>query len=461
MNRDQYVSDRHLTASALASMMQGFCVRPSRALVTDVQIDSRLCTNGSLFFALKGTQVDGLSFIDDAQKRGAVAVVVQEGDRVQALATVSCAVIIVDDVLAALHRLARSWVLLHPNATLIGITGSVGKTTTKEALATILGAAGPTAKTPGNLNSEYGLPLSVFSLNEASRWGVFELGIDRVGEMERLVEILTPSHALLTNIGISHLQKFGSTRPTAIEKAKIFHPALTTGFITRACKHRSLIEHRARTKLLQYGSTDINAVDLGLDGWRLTHQGHSFTIRTVGRHLLEDVVGAITVADTLGIEPLTIAKALEGFEPMRGRTSVKSGAITIIDDTYNASLDSTSTIVDYLSSLSWRGAKRVVLGPMKELGSQSARAHRTIGRLLASSSFGQTYLYGSEMQAAKEELTRHGYRGQLVWTEDFEELSEQVQNQTQRGDLVLLKASRSVAIDRLIAPLQGRWSAHA
>ncbi|NMA23318.1 MAG: UDP-N-acetylmuramoylalanyl-D-glutamate--2,6-diaminopimelate ligase, partial [Spirochaetales bacterium] len=134
---------------------------------------------------------------------------------------------------------------------------------------------------------------------------------------------------------------------------------------------------------------------------------------------------------------------------------------TIIDDTYNASLDSTSTIVDYLSSLSWRGAKRVVLGPMKELGSQSARAHRTIGRLLASSSFGQTYLYGSEMQAAKEELTRHGYRGQLVWTEDFEELSEQVQNQTQRGDLVLLKASRSVAIDRLIAPLQGRWSAHA
>ncbi len=461
MNGGQQLGSLALTPPRLAPLMQGVCLRPSKIPVTNVQIDSRLCEAGSLFFALSGTQRDGFSFIVDAERRGAAAVVVPLIRAEEARLLVQVSIIAVADVLTALHRLAASYVQTVSRATLVGITGSVGKTTTKEALAAILSSAGPTAKTPGNFNSEYGLPLSVFTLSPHDRYGVFELGIDHIGVMERLVSILRPSHALLTNIGISHLEKFKSVHTTAVEKAKIFHPTLQAGFISSRCSHLPLIEAASPRPLQRYHSGDVEAIDLGLDGWRLTWRGRAFTVRTVGRHLLEDVVGAITVADSLGIEAKTIAQALEGFETMGGRTSVQNGAITIIDDSYNASWDSTSSILSYLSTLSWQGAKKVVLGPMKELGAASRRAHRGVAQILASSSFSQAHLYGAEMKTAKDELVRLGYRGAVTWTEDFEELGSQVEETIERGDLVLLKASRSVAIDRLIPTLQARGHRYA
>lgn len=456
----QHLGSLALTAKTIAPLMGARCVRSSEALITNVQIDSRACTSGSLFFALPGAHVDGFSFIGDAARNGAVAIVVDDRVAEAARAIVDVALLAASDVLAALQALATSYVAMHRSATLIGITGSVGKTTTKEALATILSAAGETAKTPGNYNSVYGLPLSVFSLSKESRWGVFELGIDHHGEMDQLVSLLRPDVALLTNIGISHLAQFGSTEATAKEKAKIFHPQVSQGFITKDCTHRSLIEASASIALHSYSRTDIEAIDLGLGGWLLTYQGNRFSVRTVGKHLLEDVIGAIKVAESLGIDAKTIAFALQNFAPIPGRTSVSRGAITIVDDTYNASLDSTASILGYLSALSWQGAKRVVLGPMKELGNESERAHRTIGSLLARSSFSQTYLYGKEMYAAREELKRHSYAGSLSWTESFEELQERVGRETQKGDLVLLKGSRSVAIDRLVPSLVSRWDSY-
>lgn len=461
MTRGQQLGILGLTPSRLAPMMQGVCLRPSKKLVTNSQIDSRLCEAGSLFFALTGNERDGFSYIADAERRGAVAVVVPASRAEEARHLVSVSIIAVTDVLEALHRLAASYVAHCNQATLIGITGSVGKTTTKEALATILSHSAPTARTPGNLNSEYGLPLSVFTLSPHDRYGVFELGIDHVGEMDRLVSILKPSHALLTNIGISHLEKFTSVRTTAREKAKIFHPAIEAGFISQRCQHLPLIEASSPRALTRYQNSDVQALDLGLDGWRISWHGEEFTVRTVGSHLLEDVVGAITVADSLGIEAKTIAQALEGFQAMSGRTSVQSGPITIIDDSYNASWDSTSSILAYLSTLSWKGEKKVVLGPMKELGSQSTRAHRGVAQILASSSFSQAHLYGAEMKSAKDELARLGYRGAVTYTEDFDELGAQVEKTIREGDLVLLKASRSVAIDRLIPTLQARGHRYA
>lgn len=461
MSSDQSLGNLGLTPTSLAPVLQGLCLRPSKVLITNAQIDSRLCQAGSVFFAIRGSSVDGAAFIQDAQSRGAAAVVVPRHQGPMALATVNCAVIAVDDALSALHMLARFYIKEHRHVTLIGITGSVGKTTTKEALATILSYSGPTAKTPGNLNSEYGLPLSIFTLALGDRYGVFELGIDHVGEMERLVSTLTPSYALLTNVGISHLERFGSTAVTAHEKARIFHPTIEAGFVSAHCSHLSLIQKRSPTVLQQYSLADIKAIDLGLEGWRLTWKGQTFTIRAVGRHLLEDVVGAITVADRLGLDAPSIARSLEGFGSMPGRTSVQSGAITIIDDTYNASWDSTSTIVSYLSRLMWQGGKKVVLGPMKELGSASESAHRKVAGLLARSSFTGAHLYGPEMEVAKDELKRLGFGGEVTWTEDFDILGQQVKRTVEKGDLVLLKASRSVAIDRLIPSLSQQWGAYA
>lgn len=461
MKPEQHLGDLGLTPPSLAPMMQGVCLRPSTVLVTNAQIDSRRCESGSIFFALAGEVVDGFSFIADAERRGAAAVVVSQERAQEALARVTLPVIAVPDVLSALHHLASMYVKANGQATLVGITGSVGKTTTKEALATILSYCAPTAKTPGNLNSEYGLPLSLFTLSSRDRYGVFELGIDHIGEMDRLVSILNPSHALLTNVGISHLEKFGSTVATAREKAKIFHPALEAGFVSEGCSHLDLVEAAAGKRLKRYRRSDLETIDLGLEGWRLSYRGERFSIRAVGHHLLEDVVGAIAVADSLGIEARDIACALEGFGSMSGRTSVQNGPITIIDDTYNASWDSTSSILSYLSSLMWQGGKKVVLGPMKELGRESERAHTNVARLLARSSFTQAHLYGAEMETAQRELSRLGFRGEVTWTEDFDTLGTQVQQGMEKGDLVLLKASRSVAIDRLIPSLTERWGAYA
>jgi UDP-N-acetylmuramoyl-tripeptide--D-alanyl-D-alanine ligase len=173
----QHIDACRFTAASIAPLMHADCLNANTTLITDVQIDSRACTKGSLFFALKGEKNDGFSFLSDVCDQGAVAVVVPKS-RPKRQGTCELPVLAVDDVLTALHDLAQSYLQRLSSVKTIGITGSCGKSTTKEALSRITAVMGPTAKTPGNLNSEYGLPLSMFGLQEDSRYGVFEMGID-------------------------------------------------------------------------------------------------------------------------------------------------------------------------------------------------------------------------------------------------------------------------------------------
>ncbi len=453
MNSYQHIDQFAFTASSIASLCQATCIRSTSSLIVDVQIDSRLCSSGSLFFALKGEHTDGFTYIKAVSEKGAAAVVVPSEHAQDAMHLCDCAILVSDDVLASLHALSRSYLSLFPQLTTVGVTGSCGKSTTKEAIACIAEQLGLTAKTPGNLNSEYGLPLSTFSLEKQSRYGIFEMGIDHVGEMDRMVSILKPTLALLTNIGISHLEKLGSQEIIAQEKAKIFHPDLEAGFVSRSCKHLPRIEKQASRTLYRYDADAVQAVDMGLEGWLVTYGGETFQVRAVGKHLLEDVIGAITVGAYLGASPREIARSLEGFTPMPGRSSVHRSDITIIDDSYNASLDSTRSIISYVSNLRWGGEKKVVLGPMKELGTQSQAAHRAVANLLARSTFARAYLFGSEMEEAASQLRRLGYADKVLFTENFEELEHSVEKQSNRGDLFLLKASRSVGMERMIPSL--------
>ena len=456
-NIAQFAFDPH----QIAPLCNARCMRGGAVRISNVQIDSRKCTTGSLFFALKGDKVDAISFLAQVEASKASAVVVPFEQVSRALREVSIAVLGCDDVLSSLHSLARSYLHLIPSLQTVGITGSCGKSTTKEAIARITSVLGPTARTPGNLNSEFGLPLSIFGLGRESRYGVFEMGIDHVGEMDRMVSILKPSVAVLTNIGISHLEKMGSETTIAREKAKIFHPGLKAGFVSRDCKHFDLIQAQASVSLGRYSANDIEAMDLGLDGWQLSYGGQTFRIRSVGKHLLEDVVGAIRVGAYLGADAVDIAQALEGFEPMHGRSFVHHSRVTIVDDSYNASLDSTTSILRFLSSLSWDGAKKVVLGPMKELGQLSAEAHRSVADTLSFCSFSKAYLYGEEMEEAAFCLKRSRFTGEVSYTKSFAHLEDEVGKQTKTGDLYLLKASRSVGMERLIPFLQRRARSYA
>ncbi|HKM07906.1 MAG TPA: UDP-N-acetylmuramoyl-tripeptide--D-alanyl-D-alanine ligase [Sphaerochaeta sp.] len=440
----------------VATLCGGLVVRPMDKIVEDVQIDSRKCSSNSLFFALDGTKERGVSFVGDAAKRGACAVVVPIAEKELALALVKpyrCALILVQDPLIALQSLACEYRRMLPQVTNVGITGSCGKSTTKEALASIAKILGKTVKTPGNLNSEIGLPLSILQLESDTQFGIFEMGIDHVGEMDRMVDMLRPDIGLLTNVGISHLEKFEKRSTILREKGKIFHSGMTMGFVSDDCPYASILEKRSHLSLKQYGITDMKAVDRGLDGWDLTFEGESFHVACVGRHLLSDVMGAIQVSLALGSDRKDIAEGLEGFQAMKGRSFVHKSGVTIIDDSYNASPDSTSSILGYLKALAWKGEKKVVLGPMKELGSESRKAHTMVARQLYASQMGSAYLYGQEMKGAYDLLKKSGYSNSLFYTDDFSELENHVISKSRQGDLFLLKASRSVAMERLIPAL--------
>ncbi len=216
MNTYQHIDQFSFSASSIAPpLSKATCIRHASKRIVDVQIDSRLCSEGSLFFALKGERTDGFAYIKSVSEKGAAAVVVPTERVQEAMRLCDCAILASDDVLASLHALSNSYLsLIPPQLKTVGVTGSCGKSTTKEAIACIAGQLGPTAKTPpGNLNSEYGLPpLSTFSLEKQSRYGIFEMGIDHVGEMDRMVSILKPNIALLTNIGISHLENLAARR---------------------------------------------------------------------------------------------------------------------------------------------------------------------------------------------------------------------------------------------------------
>ena len=449
-------SNKRYHVAKVAAMCGGLVVRPSDALVEDVQIDSRKCSSNSLFFALDGTRERGITYVGDAARKGCSAVVVSFADKDRALALTrpsKCALILVHDPLTALQSLSRAYRMIHSQVTNVGITGSCGKSTTKEALAGIASTLGKTVKTPGNLNSEIGLPLSILQLEDDTQFGIFEMGIDHVGEMERMVDMLKPDIGLLTNIGISHLEKFTTRSTILTEKGKLFHPGMQVGFVSDDCPYTPLLEKRTHLSLKQYGLHDMKAVDRGIDGWDLTLEGEAFHVSCVGRHLLQDVMGAIQVGFALGATSARIAEGLEGFTAMQGRSFVHKSGVTIIDDSYNASPDSTSSILGYLKGLAWKGEKKVVLGPMKELGTESVQAHTLVARQLYASPMGSTYLYGQEMKGAYDLLKRSGYAASLFYTDDFGELENHVVKTSREGDLFLLKASRSVAMERLIPAL--------
>ena len=441
----------------VASLCGGTLVKNGTLIAEDVQFDSRLCSRGTVFFALPGEKEDGFSYIGEAASKGCSAVIVSLGKAMEAkqrLCSSPCAVIAVADPLRSLQLLAKNYISQFPKVSYIGITGSCGKTTTKEALAAITAMMGPTVKTPGNFNSEIGLPLSLLQVNKDTEYGIFEMGIDHVGEMDRMVEMVRPDFALLTNIGISHLEKFGTQETIAREKGKIFHPDLKEGFLNKSCRYCTFLEKKAPRKMHYFGYGDLSYTDLGLDGWAIHYEGQTFFVKCVGKHLLLDIIGAIKVAKSLGANPSQIAQGLEGFVSMKGRSSIINGEVTIIEDYYNASLDSTNSILDYLQSLQWKGYKKAVLGPMKELGAKSAQAHTLIARHLMRTQLDSTFLYGPEMKGAYDLLKKSGYGRGVFFTDDFSELETRVSKDTRRGDLFLVKASRSVAMERIIPAIR-------
>lgn len=461
-----YSSSFAYTIRRAATMAGGFVYlnggkKTGSQVVSSVSIDSRDCGKGSLFVALRGERCDGHDFVKTAVQNGASAVLVDHQHLAQVqqeLKGNDAGIIAVGDTLKGLQDFSASHVARFPHLTKVGVTGSCGKTTTKELVGSILSCMGETVRTPGNLNSEIGLPLSVLRIGPQTEFGVFEMGVDHIGEMDSMLGVWKPDYGILTNIGISHVGKMGNVENIAREKSKIFHQDLKRGFIAENCAWKPWIDTLRGCDLSQFGpSTTIgfeSAEDLGLDGWNIAYAGNKMHLRCVGRHSLLDALAAMEVAREIGATSEQIKAGIEKMVPIDGRSKVINGDVTIIEDCYNASVDSTGNILDYLGSVRWQGGKKVVLGSMKELGDLSRQAHEAIGRKILAVDPQSSFLYGREMESAWNLLRRNGYDKTLFFTDDYEELEFAVQKDTRKGDLFLLKGSRAMAMERLVPAIR-------
>lgn len=448
----------------LLSILSGIAMNKGNSthIIEKIEIDSRRVKPNTLFFALPGERVDGHSFIPQVIENGATAIVIKDSEllRFQYMAKHSDVLFIaVPDTLKALQSLASYWVQKHQSVNKVAITGSCGKTTTKEMLSNILENLGKTAKNPGNFNSEIGLPLSVFSISSATEFGVFEMGINHFGEMDQIVSVYNPDISLITNIGNAHIGFFGSQEAIAYEKSKIFTENVKRGYWGSDSNWKKYVENLRNIELRDVRKNAdeqliiSHVLDRGLHGWDFLYEGEKIHIDHIGFHNLQNAIAAIKIAKDFGASPSQIRNGLEGTPVLPGRSRIINGDVTIIEDSYNANSYSVSSIIDYMKALDWKGRKTVVLGSMKELGAASQKAHRELGVKLLSMNPSAAFLYGDEMESTYKVIKESGNGDKIFYTKDFKELEENVVNYARKGDLFLLKGSRVMAMERLLPQL--------
>jgi len=433
---------------------------------SSVSVDSRTVREGALFVALDGEVCDGHSFVEAAFSAGA-AVVMVERRKCESLNLLHIAkamgktIVAVDDTLRGLQDAATVYLKRFPGLLKIGITGSSGKTTTKEIVAAIIGAEKNTVASQGNYNSDTGLPLSVFSVRSCHEVGVFEMGMNRKGEMAGLAAVLKPDIALITNIGSAHIGILGSRQAIAEEKKNIFSRLDESGvaLIPEDSDFRDFLAKGVRGRVSFYGEKSLaefgGAKDLGLDGSEITWGGEAMGFALPGKHNLANAVSAIAIAREVPVGVQAIKQGLGSVKAMFGRGEILRGKATVIRDCYNSNPESLEEALGFCDGVEWSGRRVYVIGEMLELGEISRKAHEDMGRLLADSKADAVYLFGDETAAAAEVLASRVSKGgarsgmRFFHTCKMDELIRAAGADVREGDLVLLKGSRGCALERL------------
>ncbi|MDR0785815.1 MAG: UDP-N-acetylmuramoyl-tripeptide--D-alanyl-D-alanine ligase [Treponema sp.] len=428
-------------------------------------VDSREARAGSLFFALEGERQDGHCFVNAAFTAGAVGAVVSQKKASAFLPYAdgcNAALFIVDDTLKALQSAAGAYLEKFPNLLKIGITGSSGKTTTKEITASIFvceKGRGKVIMNRGNLNSETGLPLSVFEVGPEHEVGVFEMGMNRKGEIAELARVLKPNIALITNIGGAHIGNLGDKNAVAVEKKNIFSQftGKETALVPNFDEYRDFLMEGVNGKVVFYEAyselmkEDMSSriIDRGLDGYDIIWNGNQVRFKLPGRHNVKNAAAAIAIAKEAGASDESIGRGIEKVTPLFGRGQVVYGDVTAFNDCYNANPESMSAAIDFCDTLAWDGRKIYVIGSMLELGKEAESAHEKVGAVLNDSAADFVYLFGKETEIIARILEKNGKKT-FFFTENMQELTEAFKSFTQFGDLVLLKGSRGCALERLL-----------
>jgi UDP-N-acetylmuramoyl-tripeptide--D-alanyl-D-alanine ligase len=427
------------------------------AVVLGVTSDSRTVQPGSLFVALSGTRVDGHEFAGDAVASGAVAVL--------AVRPVGTPTIVVDDVLIALGKLARFHLGRLPDTTVVAITGSVGKTTTKDLLADLLQRLGPTVAPPGSFNNELGLPLTVLSATRETRFLVLEMGARAESHISYLCEIAPPTIGVELMVGSAHVGEFGGRDSIARAKAELVRALPDSGVAVLNADDDQVMAMAALSKarVVTFGtakSAVVRAVDIVVDErdrptFRLVTPDGAVTVPLglSGTHLVVNALAAAAVAWSVGMAPEHIAAALATAQPRsRWRMEVtdRSDGITVINDAYNASPESMRAALKSLKQIASGRRAWAVLGEMRELGNDSAAEHDAIGRLAVRLDVQRLVVVGEEARPIHLGASLEGSWGdESMVVPDATAAIQLLEKELLPGDVVLVKASRAVGLERV------------
>ena len=444
-------------------------LRLGRLLIKGVSTDSRSISPGEVFFALRGPRFDGHEFVEQALRKGGAAAVVSgewwhshtPGKEFPA------PLITVPDSLTALQDLAKYYRRKF-TVTLVAITGTNGKTTTKDMVAAVLSARFRTMKTEGNFNNHIGVPLTLLRLSLGDQMAVVEMGMSGPGEIRRSAEIALPQLGLITNIGPAHLQQLRSVERIAKAKIELLEMLPSEGRAFLNADDKRLMDQRVipPSRVVTFGlgqGADYRAIRSGTpDGVRTDFEvsglGH-FQIPTLGRHNVYNALAAIAVGRVVGLSAGLIQEALKGFSPspMRMKRTEIEGVV-ILNDAYNANPSSMRAALEVLSSLKAEGRRIAILGDMLELGPEGPQFHRELGQFVAKSGVQWLVTVGGLAEDIARGALQEGFLpDQIARFIDASQAAEWLKYLLRPGDLVLLKGSRGVHLEDILSDLS-LWS---
>lgn len=432
----------------------------AQATLADVCTDTRKIQSGSLFVCLRGERFDGHTFAPQAAQLGAAALLVDhpvDADVPQ---------LVVTDTGKALLQLA-GWYRRRFRLPVVGLTGSVGKTTTKEFIALVLGAKYNTLKTQGNLNNEIGVPQMLFRLEDSHTAAVIEMGMNHFGEISRLTRAVAPTVGLITNIGVSHIENLGSRAGILQAKLEILEgmapdAPLIVNVDNDMLRTVKLGDRPLLTFAIDDQSADFTATDIAEQGSTTTFTVHhstftrSVTIPTVGIHNVYNALAAMAVGYATGVDPVAAAAALANYVPAGMRQNlVQVGGVQVIEDCYNASPDSMRAALQTLGKLPVH-RRYAVLGAMLELGDYAKEAHTQVGKMAAENGIDGVLAYGADAAYIVEAAKQAGLENARLF-DTKEALAQSLAQQVQPGDGVLFKGSRGMHLEDVMHTVYERW----
>lgn len=461
----------------IAEMIEAMAARPVGDIpeaITGISIDTRTLQPGEAFFAIKGDRFDGHDFVSAAQRAGAALAVISE-DKLVALGHSTVPLLVVSDVLEALTRLGVAG-RTRSRARIIGVTGSVGKTTTKEMLRTVLSPSGKVHASVASFNNHWGVPLTLARMPHETRFGVFEIGMNHAGEIEQLVALVRPHIALITTIAPAHIGNFDNIEGIARAKAEIW-TGVTEGGI--ALVNRDNRFHKLLAELAgEAGIKNVRGFGAkrGSDYWLRSHETDDaglavsarldgrdieFSFPAMGGHMAANAVAALAVADLAGADIEKGAAALARLEPVKGRgqryrLDAPGGELTLIDESYNANPASVEAALAVLGEIApgEAGARIAILGDMLELGETSPQLHSGLKGPIEAANVDRVYLAGPEMAALAKAMDPDRLAG---YFDDAEALGEAIAGKFGPGDIVMVKASLGSRFGPIVEQILGEF----